>query len=65
MNRGARGFLLQVGACGVLGWLGWMLRGPLLMGPEGLLWDPLPGLVIGLAWRGFLPGAMMAGLAPL
>lgn len=35
------------------------------MGQEGLLWDPLPGLVIGLAWRGFLPGALLAGLAPL
>jgi len=36
-----------------------------LTGEEGLLWDPLPGLVIGLAWRGFLPGALVAGLAPL
>ena len=35
------------------------------MGQEGLLWDPLPGLVIGLAWRGFLPGALLASLAPL
>jgi len=41
------------------------LREPLLTGREGLLWDPLPGLVIGLAWRGFLPGALAAALAPL
>ena len=65
MDRGGLGFVLRLGAGGVLGWLGWILRGPLLAGPEGLLWDPMPGLVIGLAWRGFLPGAMMAGLAPL
>lgn len=37
----------------------------MLTGQEGLLWDPLPGLVIGLAWRGFLPGALLASLAPL
>lgn len=30
-----------------------------------MLWDPLPGLVIGLAWRGFLPGALAASFAPL
>ena len=43
----------------------WYLRGPLLAGPQGLLWDPLPGLVIGLAWRGRLPAACSAALAPL
>jgi len=48
-----------------MGLLAWGLRQPLLMGQEGLLWDPLPGLVIGLAWRGFLPGALLASLAPL
>ena len=48
-----------------MGLLAWELRQPLLTGENGLLWDPLPGLVIGLAWRGFLPGALAASLAPL
>ena len=48
-----------------MGLLAWELRQPLLTGETGLLWDPLPGLVIGLAWRGFLPGALAASLAPL
>ena len=43
----------------------WFLREPLLSGPGGLLWDPLPGLVIGLAWRRNLPGALAVSLAPL
>lgn len=49
----------------MLGLLAWGLRQPLLTGGNGMLWDPLPGLVIGLAWRGFLPGALAASLAPL
>ena len=48
-----------------MGLLAWNLRQPLLTGENGMLWDPLPGLVIGLAWRGFLPGAFAASLAPL
>lgn len=69
MNRGISGsvgrVLLKAGGAGLLGLLAWGLRQPLLTGQEGLLWDPLPGLVIGLAWRGFLPGALLASLAPL
>ena len=69
MNRGISGsvgrVLLKAGGTGLLGLLAWGLRQPLLTGQEGLLWDPLPGLVIGLAWRGFLPGALLASLAPL
>jgi Histidine kinase len=42
-----------------------LFRGLLLTGEGGLLWDPLPGLVIGLAWRGFLPAALAAALSPL
>jgi len=57
--------LLKAGGAGLLGLLAWGLRQPLLNGENGLLWDPLPGLVIGLAWRGFLPGALAASLAPL
>ena len=55
----------QALGCGLLGVAAYFLRGPLLGGPGGLLWDPLPGLVIGLAWRGFLPGALAAAFAPL
>lgn len=57
--------LLRGGAILLLAALVWFLREPLLLGREGLLWDPLPGLVIGLAWRGNLAGALLAGLAPL
>lgn len=49
----------------LLGALIWFLRNPLLAGERGLLWDPLPGLVIGLAWRGMLPSALAVTLAPL
>ena len=55
----------QAAGCFLLGLAGFTLRGPLLTGEGGLLWDPLPGLVIGLAWRGFLPGALAASFAPL
>jgi len=55
----------QAAGCFLLGLAGFALRGPLLTGEGGLLWDPLPGLVIGLAWRGFLPGALAASFAPL
>ena len=48
-----------------MGVAAYSLRGPLLMSEEGLLWDPLPGFVIGLAWRGFLPGALVVGLVPM
>ena len=56
---------MKAGGWGLLGLVAWGLRQPLLAGENGLLWDPLPGLVIGLAWRGFLPGALAASLAPL
>ena len=56
---------MKAGGAALLGLLAWGLRQPLLTGQGGLLWDPLPGLVIGLAWRGFLPGALLASLAPL
>jgi hypothetical protein len=55
----------QAVGCFLLGLGAFLLRGPLLAGQGGLLWDPLPGLVIGLAWRGFLPGALAAAFAPL
>lgn len=55
----------QATGCLLLGLVGFVLRGPLLTGEGGLLWDPLPGLVIGLAWRGFLLGALAASFAPL
>jgi hypothetical protein len=55
----------QTAGCFLLGLGAFLLRGPLLTGEGGLLWDPLPGLVIGLAWRGFLPGALAAAFAPL
>lgn len=48
-----------------LGWVAWFLRGAVLAGPHGMLWDPLAGLVIGLAWRGWLAGALAASLVPL
>ena len=50
---------------GLLGLLAVILRKPLFMGEAGLLWDPLPGIVIGLAWRGSPVGALLAGVAPL
>ena len=56
---------MKAGGWGLLGLVAWGLRQPLLAGENGLLWDPLPGLVIGLAWRGGLPGALAASLAPL
>jgi hypothetical protein len=49
----------------LLGAACWFLRNPLLAGEKGLLWDPLPGLVIGLAWRGMLPSALGVALAPM
>lgn len=49
----------------LLGTATWFLRDPLLGGERGLLWDPLPGLVIGLAWRGNLAAAFSVSLAPL
>lgn len=57
--------LFSLGIDFLLGAGCWFLRGPLLAGPDGLLWDPLPGLVVGLAWRGRLPGACSAAFAPL
>lgn len=56
--------LLEWGVFFGLGAAALFLRRPLLLGAEGLLWDPLPGLVIGLAWRGKLGGALAAGSAP-
>jgi hypothetical protein len=49
----------------VLAWGVWFFRGALLAGPSGMLWDPMPGLVIGLAWRGWLAGAVAAAFVPL
>jgi len=57
--------LLQPVIFFLLGAAVWLLRGPLLGGSQGLLWDPLPGLVIGLAWRGRLSGALAASAAPV
>lgn len=58
-------FLLKLGVWWGVGVGIRFLREPLLLGPAGLLWDPLPGLVIGLAWRGQMSGALAVGLAPL
>ena len=49
----------------LLGWIVWFLRGAVLAGPNGMLWDPMPGLVIGLAWRGWLAGATAVAFVPL
>ena len=59
------GFLIQILGGFLLGGMGWFLREPLLVGAQGLLWDPMPGLVIGLAWRGNFGAALGAGLIPL
>jgi hypothetical protein len=49
----------------LLGCTVWFLRGAVLTGPYGMLWDPMTGLVIGLAWRGWLAGAVAAAFVPL
>lgn len=43
----------------------WFSRDLLLTGPQGILWDPLAGLVIGLAWRGRVWAAIIAAGAPM
>lgn len=58
-------FLGQILGGLFLGGVGYFLREPLLVGSQGLLWDPMSGLVVGLAWRGWLGAAAAAGLVPL
>lgn len=48
-----------------VGGAAWLLRSTVLGGPHGLLWDPMPGVVIGLAWRGWLGGAVAVSFFPL
>ena len=57
--------LVRAGAVPALALAVVFLRNPLLCGSQGLFWDPLSGLVIGLAWRGYLAGALVTALAPL
>jgi len=64
MKTGAFSFPQIFGGL-LLGGVGFLLREPLLVGTQGLLWDPMPGLVIGLAWRGWLGAAAAAGIFPL
>ena len=47
------------------GSLAWFSQDVLFRGSGGLLLQPLVGVVIGLAWRGALPGACVAALWPL
>ena len=58
-------FFIRILLSLAFGWMAWFLRGAVLAGPHGMLWDPMTGLVIGLAWRGWLAGALAASLVPL
>jgi len=63
--RPSRAFFARLLASFLLAWSVWFLRGAVLAGPNGMLWDPMPGLVIGLAWRGWWAGAAAASFVPL
>ena len=47
-----------------VGGVAWFLRDIFFSGGEGLLLDPLAGVVIGLAWRNWILGACVASLFP-
>jgi hypothetical protein len=49
----------------VAGGLAWFAQDVIFRGNGGLLLQPLAGVVIGMAWRGLLPGACVASLFPL
>ena len=57
--------LLGVLAGIAAGGLAWFSQDVLFRGSGGLLLQPLAGVVIGLAWRGSLPGAVAGSLFPL
>jgi len=61
----SRHFFVRLLISLVLGWAVWFFRGAVLAGPGGILWDPMTGLVIGLAWRGWLGGAAAVSFVPL
>lgn len=63
--RLSRAFFVRLFISLLLGWTVWFLRGAVLAGPYGMLWDPMPGVVIGLAWRGWSAGAAAAAFVPL
>lgn len=63
--RLSRAFFVRLFISLLLSWTVWFLRGAVLAGPYGMLWDPMPGVVIGLAWRGWTAGAAAAAFVPL
>ena len=48
----------------LLGGVAWFSRDVLFGGSQGLLLDPMVGVVIGLAWRNWILGACVASLFP-